>query len=288
MEKNSGGSGVRFLSFANDTEDAKKEAKLKEAAAKIEQSIARSKALDELIDYKPPDESVDPATENRSLYERLEEQRNKKQAEAEESQKLSNLVTKLDEDEVSYLNDVSRMKQEEEIKKRLEVYDALQEKKRSLQKRELEEERRRRELLSGFKFTTNNKSFPSSSSSLKSKLSSVIKVRPKASDTTKASEMSPSVKENVTGQKRQVSEESTLDLKRPKTNEHNHQANDSDAKTCSTKDNDCTCVAKHVMTCIGVLPSLPMHKKGLTDSDDSDNSDDDLDCNIIPRFHRKK
>lgn len=168
---------IRFLNFSNTEEDAEKAAKLKEAAAKIEEAIARQKAVSELIDYNEKEaeaEPFDPANDTRPLYERLQEQRNKKKEMIEESQKLSNMVTKLDEDDANYLNEVVKNKREEELKKRLEVYDAMETKKRLDEQRVLEEEKRLKEslLASGLNRRNNN-------THNKSKLSLSIKVKPK-------------------------------------------------------------------------------------------------------------
>ncbi|EZA55892.1 hypothetical protein X777_04111 [Ooceraea biroi] len=59
-----------------------------------------------------PEETYDP----RSLYERLQEQKNKRDIEYEEAHKLS----RLDDDEVEFLDLVDRTKMEEERKKNLE------------------------------------------------------------------------------------------------------------------------------------------------------------------------
>ncbi|KYN07133.1 hypothetical protein ALC62_01941 [Cyphomyrmex costatus] len=63
-----------------------------------------------------PDEPYDP----RSLYERLQEQKNKRDIEYEEAHKLKNMIKGLDDDEVEFLDLVDRTKIEEERKKNLE------------------------------------------------------------------------------------------------------------------------------------------------------------------------
>lgn len=169
---------IRFLSFSNTEEDAEKETKLREAAAKIEQAIAKEKALNELVDYHEPkteEEPLDPANDTRPLYERLQEQKNKKQEAIEESQKLSNMITKLDEDDANYLNEVAKNRREEELKKRLEVYDAMEMKKRHDEQRVLEEEKKLKESLLGSGLNRHS----GTSSINKSKLSLAIKVKPK-------------------------------------------------------------------------------------------------------------
>ncbi|XP_014241626.1 protein FAM192A isoform X2 [Cimex lectularius] len=63
-----------------------------------------------------PEEDYDP----RSLYERLEEQKKKKEFEYEEAHRLKNMIKGLDDDEVDFLDLVDRSKMEEERKKTAE------------------------------------------------------------------------------------------------------------------------------------------------------------------------
>lgn len=168
---------IRFLSFTNDEEDAEKTLKLKEAAKKIEQAIANNKNSEELIDYVPPpeiEEQFDPAKDTRSLYERLQEQRDKKKEEIESCQKLSNLISKLDEDEASYLNDVAKNYRDEEAKKRLEAYDILEEKKR-IEADKIEEN----EMKAKLSLISRTTKVDPKTSILKSHLLSKIRVKPK-------------------------------------------------------------------------------------------------------------
>lgn len=237
--------GFRFLSFVNEKEDAEKRAKLKEAAARIEQAIAKDKSLNELIDYKPTEESIDLANDTRSLYERLQEQKNKKKEALEESQKLSNLVTTLDEEDVSYLNEVARNKREEELKKRLEIHDALEEQKRLNEKKILDHEKKLKESL-----TFSKKSIHKTNMLKKLKVSS-IKMKPK--------QVKP---------EKERQEEDDVDDK--------DKTVDIESAVCPVSD------AKDVMKCIGILPSLPIVEK-FQDSSDSDNSDDNHSPRIVPR-----
>lgn len=292
---------MRFLSFANDKEDAEKEAKLKEAALKIEEAISKEKALNELIDYVPPTDSaeIDPLNDTRSLYERLQEQKNKKKDSLEESQKLSNCVTKLDEEDVNYLNEVARNKHEEELKKRLEVYDALEGKKRRDEKKMLEEENRRKELLIGSRI----KNSPS-----KSKLLLSIKVKPKTSiqEQAKISQVNPAKEEpsdtdrqtrsstkrlnqaDKMGNKRDLSEkdDSQRAPKREKKESSGERSEDQDSSHQDESNSECTCSSMNVMRCIGILPSLPIIDH--FNSSDSDSSVDDPECRVTIKMRSKQ
>ncbi|ODM91108.1 hypothetical protein Ocin01_15575 [Orchesella cincta] len=68
-----------------------------------------------------------PAPDNRSLFDRLQEQKMKKQEEFEESHKLKNLVKGLDDDEADFLEYVDKAKMDQERKKRMEELKELSE-----------------------------------------------------------------------------------------------------------------------------------------------------------------
>ncbi|RMC09215.1 hypothetical protein DUI87_14223 [Hirundo rustica rustica] len=70
-----------------------------------------------------PEEAYDP----RSLYERLQEQREKKQQEFEEQFKFKNMVRGLDEDETHFLDEVSRQQELLEKQRREEELKELNE-----------------------------------------------------------------------------------------------------------------------------------------------------------------
>lgn len=282
-----GNSGVRFLSFANDREDAEKKARLEEAASKIEQAIAKEKSLAELVDYVPPpvsDETIDPINDTRPLYERLLEQQNKKKEALEESQKLSNCIARLDEDDIDHLNELSKQKREEEIQKRLQVYDLLEEQKARQEQKLLEEEKQRKESLLGFK---KNQDTSSASSTLRSKFSLKLKMKPKfnkekAQENTLAKRKSSDETQNEEG-----ASSNEKDSKKIKIEEAKH-IGPSDDRANNVSD-DCCCAEKGVTKCIGILPSLPIVTRQLDEDDeeDSDHSDDDLNDRILFKVRRR-
>ncbi|XP_032925782.1 PSME3-interacting protein [Catharus ustulatus] len=77
-----------------------------------------------------PEEAYDP----RSLYERLQEQREKKQQEFEEQFKFKNMVRGLDEDETHFLDEVSRQQELLEKQRREEELKELNEYRSTLAK----------------------------------------------------------------------------------------------------------------------------------------------------------
>lgn len=305
--KASEGSAIRFLTFSNDNEDAEKLAKLKEAACKIEEAIAREKSISELVDYVPVEEpELDIANDTRPLYERLLDQRKKKEDALEESQKLSNLVTKLDEDDATYLNQVAKDKQEDELKKRLEVYDALEGKRRFREKTALEEEVKMKAAL------VNSKISPKiQNSSIKDRLSSLIKIRPKSQE----SKFTHS-NETQTATGRQT-RQSTARLSKQKTNDTNSSTNsnsnsvedrdkkrlktsddekrgkeekqkDDEKKTEETLSQECNCNQVKVMRCIGILPSLPIVARDHDSSESEQSEEDELLRSFIRAGSRHK
>ncbi|XP_028264174.1 PSME3-interacting protein isoform X2 [Parambassis ranga] len=85
-----------------------------------------------------PEEEYDP----RSLYERLQEQKDKKQQDFEEQFKFRNMVRGLDEDETSFLDEVSRQQSLVEKQRRDEEKKELLEYRKALVKQASEESRR--------------------------------------------------------------------------------------------------------------------------------------------------
>lgn len=139
---------IRFLSFANDNEDKEKTEKLMQAAKRLEDALARERLVSELVDYKEPsDDQPKPSDDTRSLFDRLQEQKDRKREEVEESQKLSNMVCTLDDEDLSYLNEVAKAQREEELRKRLEVHDLMEQKRRLDDEKKLDGEKKAKELL---------------------------------------------------------------------------------------------------------------------------------------------
>lgn len=64
-----------------------------------------------------PEECPEEEYDHRSLFERLEEQKHKRELEYEEAHKLKNMIKGLDDDEVEFLDLVDRTKLEEERRK---------------------------------------------------------------------------------------------------------------------------------------------------------------------------
>ncbi|EDL87336.1 similar to RIKEN cDNA 2310065K24 [Rattus norvegicus] len=72
-----------------------------------------------------PEECPEEAYDPRSLYERLQEQKDRKQQEYEEQFKFKNMVRGLDEDETNFLDEVSRQQELIEKQRREEELEEL-------------------------------------------------------------------------------------------------------------------------------------------------------------------
>lgn len=294
---------MRFLSFSNDKEDAEKEAKLKEAAEKIEQAIARERSLNELVDCSvqaDKEEPVNLENDTRSLYERLQEQRNKKKESIEEAQKLSNFVAQLDEDDANYLNEVAKNRREEELRKRLEVQDALEAKKRLDEQKMEDQERRMREALLG----TSSGSGRDSKVSSKSRLSSMIKAKPKVRPKGEMNSDGAKKEEEEAGKQpdssprsseKRASDSPSQSNKRPTSNQRDERdsstSHEDDGKRgeslLGSQQEGCRCT-KNVMQTLGVMPSSLIVRENPKDSDESDNSEEDTICKLLPMNRRKR
>lgn len=193
-----------------------------------------------------PEESYDP----RSLYERLQEQKNKRDAEYEEAHKLKNMIKGLDDDEVEFLDLVDRTKLEEERKKHLEEEKEMRDFKAavaSLQERSLNE-KLKQELKNPQVINKNTSSGSSRTSQLKLLAGVVVKRSEKQK------------KGNV---------------KLPSSNENNIQRKGKNGHSLSDKK---VVSLFSGMECIGILPGLGSYEDS-SDSDCSTDTDQDLEPN---------
>ncbi|KAG6449633.1 hypothetical protein O3G_MSEX006149 [Manduca sexta] len=76
----------------------------------LEQRRRRQEEWEKVRTEDQPQEAPEEPYDNRPLYQRLEEQRLKKEAEYEEAHKLKNMIRGLDDDEVGFLDLVERSK----------------------------------------------------------------------------------------------------------------------------------------------------------------------------------
>ncbi|KAK7077215.1 hypothetical protein SK128_020665 [Halocaridina rubra] len=176
--------------------------------------------------------------DNRSLYDRLEEQRQKKQDEYDEAHKFKNMVRGLEDDEVDFLELVDRSKLQEEKRVRTEENSAMEEyrKKVSEMQRNIAEEEMRAEMRAAE--GKKNSSGSGKKSSHLSLLAGAIK------------------------RKHSDDEKNTQE---PKSKLPNTNSGESSDKAQVSKT-----IPKSGFQCIAVLPGLGVY----TDSSDSDNNVD--------------
>ncbi|CAL1278486.1 unnamed protein product [Larinioides sclopetarius] len=197
-----------------------------------------------------PEEEYDP----RSLYERLQEQKDLKQSELEESRRLKNLIKGLDDDEVAFLELVDQTKIEMETRLWEEEKKEIQEFRRAVSTLTDEEEEAKIQHL---RRTLN---LPTSGSSKKSQQTLLAgALKRKASNA-----LSPEKKEN-----------SNADQEQETKGKIDEPVNKRPSKSINT------------ISCLGVLPGLGAY---YSDSSDSENSSDseverENDYDLIGRRH---
>ncbi|XP_058793373.1 PSME3-interacting protein [Phymastichus coffea] len=206
-----------------------------------------------------PEEPYDP----RSLFDRLQEQKHKRDAEYEEAHKLKNMIKGLDDDEVEFLDLVDRTKIEEERKKNLEEEKEMREfkaKVASLQEKSLDE-RLKQELRSP--------QISSRSTTRSSQIKLVAGIVKKSTKT--ESSTSPQ------GIKRKLSDsdENSKDKKEQITPEEKTKGTISTTtiRNSSSEGAEITGALK----CIGILPGLGCYDNS-TDSDSSSDSEPETVC----------
>ena len=109
---------------------------------------------------KPNDPEIAPEEpiDNRSLFERLEENRIKKQEEWDESHKLKNQIRGIDDDEADFLDTVDAVKMAQEKERISEETKALKEYRESQDKLlEQQEQLKKKHALGTIKFSSTNK-----------------------------------------------------------------------------------------------------------------------------------
>lgn len=183
-----------------------------------------------------PEEEYDP----RSLFERLQEQKDLRQSELEESRRLKNLIKGLDDDEVSFLELVDQTKIEMETKLWQEEKKELQEFRRAVSHLTEEEQEAK---LQHLRRTLNLQGAGSNRKSQYALLAGALK--------RKASSLSSPEKKQATSS-----------AKADNLLEKDHETEDMPSLS--------TTKPKPTICCLGVLPGLGAY----TDSSDSENSSD--------------
>ncbi|XP_008553765.1 PSME3-interacting protein isoform X2 [Microplitis demolitor] len=235
------------------------EAELAEQRKAKQEEWERVRTAEEPLER--PEEKYDP----RPLYDKLQEQKTKRDLEYEEAHKLKNMIKGLDDDEVEFLDLVDRKKLEEERKKNEEEAQELRDFKArvaSLQDK-MQEERLKSELKTP---QTGSKISGSKHSQVKL-LAGVVVKKPEKSG------------QSGQGTKRKLSE-SADDEKSLKKSLDGKELEESkkQSESVATKSQ----YPASGMKCIGILPGLGSYNDS-SDSDCSSDSDTDTKSRSHPQ-----
>lgn len=202
-----------------------------------------------------PEEEYDP----RSLYERLQEQKEKRQAEYEESHRLKNLIKGLDDDEVAFLELVDKTKIEMETKLYKEELKEIAEYRKAVAHlSEAEAEAKLKELRK-------NLNLQNSSAAKKSQQSLLAGALKRKSSTSP-----PDSKKLRSDSQSGESETNGVDA------ESSTVCEDSDSPTENRIE---TGLMVGRLQCLGVLPGLGAYSDS-SDSENSSNSDHEKDSDL--------
>lgn len=229
-----------------------------------EQRRVRQEEWERVRQPHQPLEAPEEEYDHRSLFERLEEQKKKKELEYEETHRLKNMIKGLDDDEVEFLDLVDRSKLEEEKKKteeeKREIAD-FRNKVASLQQQSLEQ-RIQQEIRQPLKVNNNVKS-TGKTSQTKLLAGAVIKKRP--------AETKNESKENPNKRTKSESEDN-----------NNEGLEDVDRGTKPP-------LKVGSLTCVGILPGVGNYDASSDESDCStDIEDEKVRFDLLGRRIKKK
>lgn len=199
-----------------------------------------------------PEEEYDP----RSLYERLQEQKDLKQTELEESRRLKNLIKGLDDDEVAFLELVDQTKMQMETRLWEEEKKEIQEFRRAVSTLSEEEEEAKLQQL---RRTLNLPSSGSPKKSQQTLLAGALKRKASSAFSSEKKEDSDTGKEKESVVKKEIDE----------------PENKRSARTINT------------ITCLGILPGLNAYNSDSSDSENSSDSEVEIEneYNLVGRRH---
>lgn len=274
------------------------ESAIEEQKKKRQEEWERTRKPDDPLEA--PEEVYDP----RSLYERLQEQKMKKEADFEEKNKLQNLIPKLDDEEVQYLQAVDKMKEDEKNLQLAEEKKALLEYQVAISSLSGEEQDKNiaefRSLLNKKRLEAMTKPIKSIKGSQAALLSGIVKksVKKNGSKEDKesqgsSSEPNPGQNESGKGEKRKRSEKEQVEheegsSKSQKKDEHGKGKPSPPPSPSSPKSP--TDKRKGAIKCIGVLPGIGCYGSDSSDSERSSSDSDveskkkeDVGFSLIPR-----
>ncbi|CAH1985478.1 unnamed protein product [Acanthoscelides obtectus] len=209
-----------------------------------------------------PEEPYDP----RSLYERLQEQKQKRELEYEESHKLKNMIKGLDDDEIEFLDLVDRTKLAADRKKELEEEVELSDYRNRvavLQEKSIEERLQAEIVVSKVKSLTG-------AHNSQQKLLKGVVVRK-----TEGQKRKMSGEEEMTGQKRKLSDVEQNSSSVTKQEDKTHGKGDSKVVISQGS----VLVPQSGMKCVAILPGLSCYG----DSSSENSSDSEVESTPVAK-----
>ncbi|CAH0381809.1 unnamed protein product [Bemisia tabaci] len=233
-----------------------------------------------------PIEAPEEEYDHRSLFDRLQEQKQKKDYEYEEAHKLKNMIKGLDDDEVEFLDLVDRQKIEEERKKLLEEARELAEFRSKVAS--LQEENVVQRIQAEIK-PVNPPTVISNRTSQTKLLAGAIKKKRQAESPPKEAGGKKVKTDNLeaNGSAIGAAQSSSVSVseRELKKGTESSPNSDSDSKpVIHPGKNTSSAVSSPVLKCIGILPGLVSYNS--SDSNSSSSSDDES-CNYTDLLGRK-
>ncbi|XP_066998598.2 PSME3-interacting protein isoform X1 [Anabrus simplex] len=241
-----------------------------------EQRRIRQEEWDKVRKPDDPEERPEEPYDPRSLFERLEEQKQKRELEYEEAHRLKNMIKGLDDDEVEFLDLVDRSKLEEEKRKSDEEAREIKDFRNavaSLQEKSLEERINieiRPKPLAHPTSTASNRT-----SQLKLLAGAVVRKRP--ADAAPSIE-SPRKKQNTKDEVNNFDETASPEkmVTEPSISEEHRMSCKRKLEEEDIKSGSFGFASG--LRCIGILPGLGLYDDS-SDSDQSSDTDQELPCN---------
>ncbi|XP_031640762.1 PSME3-interacting protein [Contarinia nasturtii] len=241
---------------------------------------ARKKRQEEWEKVRQPDEPMERPEEpydGRSLYERLKEQRDKKDLEFEETHKLKNLIRGLDDDEINFLDIVDKAKMEAEKRQQIQEKNELSEFRQrvaSLQEQTIDKKISIESAISKPKTPK-----PPARQSQKSILAGAVRKRAATDD---IDGKQPSKDEVVPAKVNKTNDNTTSSVE---TN-GNQNTGQSENSTSTSNTIDLSVHNKGALKCVGILPGIGRYNDS-SDSEKSTDTDDDYDFSDFDWIGRK-
>ncbi|XP_044734988.1 PSME3-interacting protein [Chrysoperla carnea] len=249
------------------------EKELAEARLKRQEEWEKVRTADQPLEA--PETDYDP----RSLFERLEEQRKKRDLEFEESRKLKNMIKGLDDDEIDFLDLVDQKKLEAERNKSIDEERELRDYRNRVSN--LQEQSMEQRLQAEIKGVVKKNSVNTIQRNCRLSQNQLLKggLVMKKNDSQirkrKLSESEP--QEDQTDKEKKLRNDSTNDETSKTTSDTTDKTNGNKVngtnETTSKKETNIVTTSEPVLKCIGILPGLGYYTGNSSSDSDAESSD---------------